>query len=249
MSEAVVPTGLAIVVCGFDGSPQALDAARQAAALAEPDGRFVGVSSWDPGLAIHAGIHAGAVAAELREAATSALQRAAERQPDLEQKLMRGPDVACLLAAAAEVGADLICVGSHGESRLAGVVLGSVATALAHHAPCPVLIGRAGPGAASGGPVLHATDGSDEATAAGRLAAHVAQRAGSELRAIQIDESEGDVAGRIVAKAEEARASVLVLGSRGRSGLRSLGSVAERVAHDSPCSVLIARPKVHPDAG
>jgi nucleotide-binding universal stress UspA family protein len=35
--------------------------------------------------------------------------------------------------------------------------------------------------------------------------------------------------------------SLIVLGSRGTTGLRSLGSVSERVAHSARCSVLVAR--------
>jgi nucleotide-binding universal stress UspA family protein len=36
--------------------------------------------------------------------------------------------------------------------------------------------------------------------------------------------------------------SLVVLGSRGLSGVRALGSVSERVAHRARCSVLVARP-------
>jgi nucleotide-binding universal stress UspA family protein len=41
--------------------------------------------------------------------------------------------------------------------------------------------------------------------------------------------------------AEWNRASLIVVGARGVTGVRALGSVSERVAHDAPCSVLIAR--------
>jgi nucleotide-binding universal stress UspA family protein len=34
---------------------------------------------------------------------------------------------------------------------------------------------------------------------------------------------------------------LLVLGSRGLRGLRALGSVSERVAHQAPCSLLVLR--------
>jgi nucleotide-binding universal stress UspA family protein len=34
---------------------------------------------------------------------------------------------------------------------------------------------------------------------------------------------------------------LLVVGSRGLQGLRSLGSVSERVAHEARCSVLVVR--------
>nr|WP_255548523.1 MULTISPECIES: universal stress protein [unclassified Cryobacterium] len=47
---------------------------------------------------------------------------------------------AALLDAA--VGADLVIVGSRGHGGFAGLLLGSVSTHVAHHAPCPVLIVR-----------------------------------------------------------------------------------------------------------
>jgi universal stress protein A len=46
-------------------------------------------------------------------------------------------------AAAKELGADLICVSTHGRTGLAHFLLGSVAEKIARHAPCPVLIVRA----------------------------------------------------------------------------------------------------------
>lgn len=45
--------------------------------------------------------------------------------------------------------------------------------------------------------------------------------------------------------AEELRVSLIVVGSRCTTGLHSLGSVSERVAHGAPCSVLVVR---HPQA-
>ena len=36
-------------------------------------------------------------------------------------------------------------------------------------------------------------------------------------------------------------ADLLVVGSRGVTGLRALGSVSERVAHRAPCSLLVVR--------
>ena len=47
------------------------------------------------------------------------------------------PKIAEIARAA---GADVIVVGSHGHSALAGVVVGSVAHKLLHIAPCPVLV-------------------------------------------------------------------------------------------------------------
>jgi nucleotide-binding universal stress UspA family protein len=38
------------------------------------------------------------------------------------------------------------------------------------------------------------------------------------------------------------RAALVVLGSRGLNGARSISSISERVAQNAPCSVLIVRP-------
>jgi nucleotide-binding universal stress UspA family protein len=43
----------------------------------------------------------------------------------------------------------------------------------------------------------------------------------------------------LIAAAE--RADLVVVGSRGLRGLRSIGSVSERVAHRASCSVLVVR--------
>ena len=53
----------------------------------------------------------------------------------------------------------------------------------------------------------------------------------------------GDAVEELVAVALELRASLVVVGTHGRRGLRRLmlGSVAERVARRAPCAVLIAR--------
>ncbi len=55
----------------------------------------------------------------------------------------------------------------------------------------------------------------------------------------------GDPVEQIVAVALETRASLVVVGTHGRRGLRRLvlGSVAERVARGAPCAVLIVRPQ------
>jgi nucleotide-binding universal stress UspA family protein len=51
---------------------------------------------------------------------------------------------------------------------------------------------------------------------------------------------------RIVEVANGVGASLIVIGSRGRSGLAALGSVSERVVHHADCSVLIVRRAAHP---
>jgi len=53
-----------------------------------------------------------------------------------------GPVVPTILAAAAERGADLIVIGTHGRTGLARIVLGSVAESVAHQAHVPVMLVR-----------------------------------------------------------------------------------------------------------
>ena len=54
---------------------------------------------------------------------------------------------------------------------------------------------------------------------------------------------EGDPAAEIVRHATAAGSDVIVLGTHGRSGVDRLlmGSVAERVMRDAPCSVMVVK--------
>ena len=51
----------------------------------------------------------------------------------------RGSPERAIVAAAAEKGADLIVMGTHGRTGLAHVLLGSVAERVVRTAPCPVI--------------------------------------------------------------------------------------------------------------
>jgi nucleotide-binding universal stress UspA family protein len=53
-----------------------------------------------------------------------------------------GSPAAEIVAAAADLRADLICISTHGRGGLARVILGSVAEAIVRQAPCPVLTVR-----------------------------------------------------------------------------------------------------------
>ncbi len=50
----------------------------------------------------------------------------------------QAPEVIAKLAG--ELGCELVVMGSHGRSGIAGLVMGSVATRVLHLAPCPVLL-------------------------------------------------------------------------------------------------------------
>jgi nucleotide-binding universal stress UspA family protein len=229
---------------------------------------------WDPAPAIHAGFDAQEVAAGLRQEAISVLQRTRKDFPSVEPMLVRGRDVPGLLAATTNLEADLISVGSHGSSRTAGILFGSVATAMAHYAPCCVLIARdAGEGETFPRVILHAGDGSPDSLEAAHLAGRLAARheatlvtlhvrTGSDRGSGAAEESvsmieaggpepvielaDGAPQRRIVEVAGRIGASLIVVGSRGLTGLKALGSVSERVAHRAPCSVLVVRRPVPP---
>ena len=256
------------VVCGVDGSRGSAEAIRQTVALAGHESRieFVLVESFSG----H-GPTAMAAVAPVRGAAalSDAVRCAAEARVPAESRVVESTDAAGALVALAS-HADLLVVGSSPHSRAGGIVLGRVATAAAHRAPCDVLVARHAPGErAFPQDILLAFDGSAPSRRAARIAGALARRhdsrvaiasfgrAPAERRAslaqtvVELTETTGRepvvVSGdghaheRIAETAAATGASLIVMGARGLSGVRALGSVSERVAHAAPCSVLIAR--------
>lgn len=138
------------VIVGTDGSETAERAVRQAAALAvEHDGRLVIVTAYEP----HGDelVEKAGAPDELKWMLTDRVQaeELARRGQALagEQGATRvtvqaiaGSPADVLLETAVDFGADCIVVGSVGLTSAARFVLGSVASSVAHHAPCDVLI-------------------------------------------------------------------------------------------------------------
>ena len=200
------------------------------------------------------------------------------------------PD-ALILSHAEEWLADLIVVGSHGQTSAAGTLLGSVTDSVLRHAHCPVLVVR--PGKRTGC-ILAATDFSDPSLPALRAAANESERTGEALIVLHsldlvwspiaypamafggapVDASPQEIeklnvaatarledslkslsirgeavvatgaAGTVILQiATERDARLIVVGTVGRTVLRRalLGSVAETVVRNSPCSVLVVR--------
>jgi nucleotide-binding universal stress UspA family protein len=121
-----------------------------------------------------AGVYAGLVDdlrrdAEARLAALAA--PGAEPGPKLETRLDDGPPARRILEVAAETGADLVVLGTHGRTGLPRLLLGSVADRLVRQADVPVVTVRAERTAAPVRPlrwgrILYATDFSPTAASA-----------------------------------------------------------------------------------
>jgi nucleotide-binding universal stress UspA family protein len=246
---------------GVDDSPESLAAVKQAARLA--DGRVTLMAVYDPVASVLGGLGP-AVAAHLdegplREQAAEALRRAAAvmESRDHIDAIGRGRSWEELLREIRRGGHTLIAVGSHGVGRARGIVIGSTATELIHKAPCSVLVARPAP------PdfprrIVVGLDGSKQSAAAYTVAKALAERFGAHLRPLvgYCDENVDfeAVAGILGASPRGApdtpvhalvkaslEADLVVVGSRGLTGLKALGSVSERVAHKAASSVLIVR--------
>lgn len=226
------------VLAGADGSEAGLEATRQAARLVAPDGSLEVFTAVYLAEASRTGLSAPRVAAELeREAAEANREALAVAGPAGSGRIVNGPATQSLLHAleAREVG--LVVVGTHGHRRAAEILLGGVAGELLHASPCSVLVARP-PADPARFPqaVVVGSDGSADAQLAVGAADHLARRFDAGVRVISAD---ADPVGTLVEASREA--DLLVVGSRGLRGLKALGSVSERVAHEAACSVLVVR--------
>jgi nucleotide-binding universal stress UspA family protein len=248
------------IVCGVDASPESAEAVRQANVLLARTGRLSLVGVADVAVAVHAGYAATPVSERIEEEMRTALLDAEEAVAygtSAYPRLVRGRPASALLAAVREDDATLVAVGSHGQSRVAGMLLGSVATALVHSSPCSVLVARAADERWFPRRVVVGHDGTSHAAAAAEVAAGLVARFGAEVRTLAAGSHHDDLAleglqgaGLIefdprppvdaLVNASQA-ADLVVVGSRSLRGVRALGSVGERVAHAAACSVLVVR--------
>jgi nucleotide-binding universal stress UspA family protein len=249
------------VLVGVDGTPASLVAVRQAGQLKAPAGTITCLAAWNlapplvppmTGVPTRAGEDR-----EARELAANTVREAQAYVPTAETIVVHGFAGHALLDAAAHERSTLLAVGSHDPRRAAGILLGSTATLVLHDAPCSVLLARESDHHALRRIVV-GVDGSPGSAAAYSAARYLAGRFDADLAVVvaegkklvdlpAVSQIVGD--GFHVIPEEPVRAltaasldaSLLVLGSRGLHGLKSLGSVSERVAHRVACSTLIVR--------
>jgi universal stress protein A len=257
-AQASEPQVFERILCGVDGTPASLFAVRQALRLQGEHGSVLLLAVANLAQAAHAGMAATHAAELLQHEAEAALAEAQAIAPSASSKLLDGDPVAVMLTHAEAERVTLIAVGSHGRRRAAGLLLGTVAARMLRDATCSVLIARAARDSeAWPQTVVAGVDGSLESAAAFTVAGEVARRFGGSVRAVastkdQLDreaaraiapelEEQGDRALNALVAASES-ADLIVVGSRGLHGLKALGSVSERVAHQARSSVLVVRP-------
>lgn len=249
------------VVVGVDGSPEALEAARQAALIADVDAELTVVAAWNLAPSLVGAAEASSYDDEaLRRQAAASVQEACEHIGAVSSphgKVVHGFPWHVLLDEAKEEQATLIAVGSHGRGRALGIFAGSTTTDLIHKATCSVLVARR---TDAGFPrrIVVGVDGSPQSAAAYAAARYLAERFGAtlwpvvahggkdvdkHLVSLIVDHHHEDLPDdpvpALVAAARDA--DLVVVGSRGLHGLKALGSVSERVAHQARCSTLIVR--------
>lgn len=139
------------IVVGTDGSASARGAVRHAAALATATGaRLTVVSAYTRHDQLEAEREVGSADSWIVTDAAAAQAHVGEAQElarslgitDLGGRTEPGDPAGVLLDVAAEIGADLIVVGSKGMASASRFVLGSVPNRVSHHATCDVIIAR-----------------------------------------------------------------------------------------------------------
>ena len=177
-----------------------------------------------------------------------------------------------IMEEAGELQPDLIIMGRHGYTGLTRLLMGSVTARVIGHSPVSVLVVPRGV-PLSFERLLIASDGSAFSEAAWNEALSLAKTMGSALIGVSVAAAERDIStatgavrnleaaaakqgitldtmipvGRpevgIVKAAEFKQASLIIVGSHGRTGLKRLlmGSVAELVIGDAKCPVLVVK--------
>jgi len=200
---------------------------------------------------------------------------AAKEGVTLEPRIRTSPSAyEGILEEVGETQPDLIIMGRHGYTGLTRLLMGSVTARVIGHSPVNVLVVPQGV-PLSFERLLMASDGSPYSEAAWAEALALAGAMGSALIGVAVAASDRDIPtatnavrnleaaasqqgipvdtmipmGRpeegIVKAAEFKQASLIIVGSHGRTGLKRLlmGSVAERVIGQAKCPVLVVKKK------
>ena len=147
------------VLIGTDGSDDAIAAAAAGLGLLGAPSAVTVVCVMDTPGAATAGLESGFAGGMVSDAevdrawsmveqdAREALERTVERlgvETPVEQVARAGEAGPAICHLAEEIGADVIVVGSRGRGAIKRALLGSVSSHITNHAPCPVVVVRAG---------------------------------------------------------------------------------------------------------
>jgi nucleotide-binding universal stress UspA family protein len=247
------------ILVGVDGTDWGFEALRQALVLAPKENPVLhAVTALDAAPAIHTGFQAGYFAellAKEAEEARDAAETIIDGRAGCTARVVRGKPVDVLRRERDDLQATLVALGGRRSSRFLGIMLGSTGTELVHDAACSVLLAYP----ADDGPwrprkIVVGLDGSTYALAALRSAEELADAHGGTVEVVSAaggktlerhaDWTERvdtwDSAHPVAALVERSRTvDLVVVGSRGVHGIRTIGSVSERVAHQAHCTALV----------
>jgi universal stress protein A len=136
------------ILIAVDDSPRAAEAVNVGVQLAESLGAAIGfINVFDPSVGPGAiwGLSADRIAEMSEEAGKQLVATFRHRTAALSgvrEWIEPGMPASKIIDVAKEWPADLVVIGSHARSKVAGLLLGSVTQAVLHHAPCPVLVVR-----------------------------------------------------------------------------------------------------------
>jgi len=141
--DTVVNDADAAVVVGIDGSP----ASELATAIAFDEAsrrgvELVAVHTWMNHADFYVDVAWDGVAAQAEEELAQRLAGWAERYPDVVVRRVVGQDNPAVRLLKESAAAQLLVVGSHGRGGFAGLLLGSVSSAVAQSARVPVIVAR-----------------------------------------------------------------------------------------------------------
>jgi nucleotide-binding universal stress UspA family protein len=247
------------IVVGVDGTDWGFEALRQALVLAPKENPVLhAVTALDTAPAIHTGFHAAHFAellANEAEEARDAAEAIIAGREGCSARVVRGKPVDVLRRERDGLQATLVALGGRRSSRFLGIMLGDTGTELVHDAACSVLLACP----ADDRPwqprkVVVGFDGSTYALAGLRSAEELARAFGGFVEVVAATGGKSverdaawsdrvdtwDPAHPVAALVERSRTvDLVVVGSRGVHGLRTLGSVSERVAHEAHCTALV----------
>jgi nucleotide-binding universal stress UspA family protein len=247
------------IVVGVDGTDWGFEALRQALLLAPGTADVRAVTVLDTAAAVHTGIQAAHFTELLTQEAAETRATAEEiidGRPRADARVVRGKPVDVLRRQRDELDATLVSLGGRRSSRFLGIMLGDTGTALLHDARCSLLLAcPAVEGTWRPRRIVVGLDGSSYARDALAAADDIAARFGGSVEVLsatggqqEVDHQAAwaervqtwDEADPVHALVDRSRsADLVVVGSRGLHGIRAIGSVSERVAHQAHCTALV----------